>query len=163
MPKQLLEGESLLIPPLRRHWILLVRGILPAVVVAVFVLLATDVWLGGSLPGDMRLVTTVFVTAVLGLWGLVVWLRWAEDSLTITDQRVLLEEGVLVRNSRVIPLDRVQDVSTSQTLLGRILGYGTVEIDAAGTGGGQRFAYVSRPDRVRDQVFLLAGRLGRPR
>src|SRR5205823_1864513 len=79
---------------------------------------------------------------VLDVWMLLVWLRWAEDSLTVTDQRVLLEEGVLVRSSRVIPLHRVQDVSTTQTLLGRILGYGTVEIDAAGTGGSERFAYV---------------------
>jgi uncharacterized membrane protein YdbT with pleckstrin-like domain len=61
----------------------------------------------------------------------------------------------------VIPLDRVQDVSTSQTVLGRILGYGTVEIDTAGTAGVETFGYVSRPDRVRDQVFVLSDRPGR--
>src|SRR5205823_3658904 len=125
-----------------RHWIVLVRGLLPATLTAVAFLFLVDVVAGGSLPGGLRLVATLAAVAVLGLVGLVVWLRWLEDSLTITDQRVILEEGVFQRTSRVIPLDRVQDVSTTQTLIGRMVGYGTVEIDAAGTSGGERFAYV---------------------
>jgi uncharacterized membrane protein YdbT with pleckstrin-like domain len=158
MPKQLLMGESLALPPLHRHWILLVRGILPVSVVAALFLLLVDVVLRTVLPGDLRLVATLAAVAVVGLVAIVVWLRWMEDSLTVTDQRVILEEGVFRRTSRVIPLDRVQDVSTSQTLVGRLLGYGTVEIDAAGSSGGERFAYVAAPEQLRDQVFLLTER-----
>src|SRR2546421_9747425 len=112
MPKQLLAGENLVLPPVHRHWIVLVRGLLPATLTAVAFLFLVDVVAGGSLPGGLRLVATLAAVAVLGLVGLVVWLRWLEDSLTITDQRVILEEGVFQRTSRVIPLDRVQDVST---------------------------------------------------
>jgi len=158
MPKQLLAGESLALPPIHRHWILIVRGLFPITLTSVIFLLLVDGAMGGLLPGAVRLVLTLAAVAVVGLVGIVVWLRWLEDSLTVTDQRVILEEGVFRRNSRVIPLDRVQDVSTSQTLIGRVLGYGTVEIDAAGTSGGERFAYVAAPEQLRDQVFLLTER-----
>jgi uncharacterized membrane protein YdbT with pleckstrin-like domain len=160
MPNQLLAGESLVIPPLHRHWALLVRGLVPAALTALVVVVVVDVLARGLLPGDLRLLATIAAAVALGLWVVVVWLRWTEDSLTITNQRVILEEGVLVRSSRVIPLDRVQDVSTTQTLVGRILGYGTVEIDTAGAGGSERFGYVHHPERVRDQVFILTGRSG---
>jgi len=161
MPKQLLAGESLILPPLHRHWIVVARGLAPAVLAALIAVLLLDVLARDLLPGQFRLLGTLAVAVVLGLWTIVVLLRWAEDSLTITDQRVVLEEGVLVRTSRVIPLDRVQDVSTTQTVLGRILGYGTVAIDTAGATGSDRFVYVRRPELVRDQVFVLAGRLSR--
>ena len=150
----LLAGESLALPPIHRHWILLVRGILPLALVVLLFLLLLD-GAGRGLPGDIRLVGMIAAVAVLGLWAILVWLRWIEDSLTVTDQRVILEEGVLQRTSRVIPLDRVQDVATTQSLFGRLLGYGTVQIDVAGMSGGEEFAYVSAPERLRDQVYLL--------
>jgi uncharacterized membrane protein YdbT with pleckstrin-like domain len=150
----LLAGESLALPPVHRHWILLVRGILPLALVVVLFLLLLD-GVGRALAGDLRLVGTIAAVAVLGLWAILVWLRWIEDSLTVTDQRVILEEGVLSRTSRVIPLDRVQDVATRQSLFGRLFGYGTVQIDVAGAAGSEEFAYVSAPDRLRDQVYLL--------
>jgi uncharacterized membrane protein YdbT with pleckstrin-like domain len=158
MPKQLLSGERLVLPPLRRHWVLVAHSVVPAAVVTAVFLVLVDVVGSGVIGGDLRLLASATILAVLVLRVLTVWLRWEGDSLTITDQRVLLEEGVFQRTSRVIPLNRVQDVSTSQTLLGRLLGYGTVEIDAAGPGGAERFAYVGRPQAVRDQVFALLDR-----
>lgn len=160
MPR-LLTSERLLLPPLRRHWILLVRGLAPALLGAVVGLGVVDVLARGLLPADLRLVATLAIAAAVGLSLIGVWLRWEGDSLTVTDQRVVLEEGVLRRTSKVIPLDRVQDVSTVQTLLGRILDYGTVEIDAAGASGAERFDFVSGPLRVRDQVSALVHRYAR--
>lgn len=156
MPRQLLAGERLMLPPVHRHWILLVKGLALPVPLTAVLLFVVDVGARGVLPGDLRLLAVVAATTLLGLWVIVVWLRWKEDVLTVTDQRVILEEGVLQRSSRVIPLNRVQDVSTTQTLLGRLLGYGTVEIDAAAAGGVERFAYVTGPERLRDEVFVLA-------
>jgi uncharacterized membrane protein YdbT with pleckstrin-like domain len=158
MRTQLLTGERLVLPPLRRHWILLARNLASPVLAAVLFVGLVDVVARGLLPSDLRLLLTLAVAVPFGLLVIMVWLRWEGDSLTVTDQRVVLLEGVVQRTTRVIPLVRVQDVSTVQTLLGRILDYGTVEIDAAGTGGAERFAYVSHPVRVRDQVWALVAR-----
>jgi uncharacterized membrane protein YdbT with pleckstrin-like domain len=161
MRTQLLTGERLALPPLRRHWILLVRNLASPVLAAALSVGLVDVVARGLLPSDVRLLLTLAVGVPVGLSVIVVWLRWDGDSLTVTDQRVVLLEGVFQRTSKVIPLARVQDVSTVQTLLGRILDYGTVEIDAAGATGAECFAYVSRPMRVRDQVWALVARSAR--
>ena len=158
MRTQLLTGERLALPPLRRHWILLVRNVAPPALAAALSVGLVDVAARGLLAADVRLLLTLAAAATLGLSVIAVWLRWDGDSLTVTDQRVVLLEGVFQRRSKVVPLVRVQDVSTVQTLLGRILDYGTVEIDAAGAGGAERFAYVCRPLRVRDQVSALVAR-----
>jgi uncharacterized membrane protein YdbT with pleckstrin-like domain len=160
MPTRLLTSERLLLPPLRRHWILLVRGLAPRLLAAALGVAVVDA-LARGLPADLRLVLTLAIAAAVGLSAIGVWLRWEGDSLTVTDQRVILEEGVLRRTSTVIPLDRVQDVSTVQTLVGRVLDYGTVEIDAAGAGGAERFEFVTGPLRVRDQVSVLIHRFAR--
>jgi uncharacterized membrane protein YdbT with pleckstrin-like domain len=158
MPK-MLAGESLVLPPLHRHWIMLAKDlVVPAV--GVTVLLAAVDWLAVSfVPADFRVLFTLVVLAGVGLWGIVVWLNWNAASLTVTDQRVILEEGIFQRSSKVIPLDRVQDVSTKQSLLGRVLDYGLVEIDAAGSG--EIFPYVRSPEMLRDQVFVLSEQLRR--
>jgi len=158
MRTQLLTGERLALPPLRRHWILLVRNLASPVLAAALSVGLVDVVARGLLPPDVRLLLTLAVAVPFGLAIIAVWLRWEGDSLTVTDQRVVLQEGVFGRTTRVIPLVRVQDVSTVQTVLGRILDYGTVEIDAAGASGAERFAYVSGPVRVRDQVSALVAR-----
>jgi len=158
MRTQLLTGERLALPPLRRHVVLLVRNLASPVLAAVLSVGLVDVVARGLLPSDVRLLLTLAVAVPSGLSVIVVWLRWEGDSLTVTDQRVVLLEGVFQRRSKVVPLVRVQDVSTVQTLLGRILDYGTVEIDAAGAGGAERFAYVAGPMRVRDQVSALVDR-----
>jgi membrane protein YdbS with pleckstrin-like domain len=161
MPTKLLTSERLVLPPLRRHWILLVRALTPPVVASAVGLALVDVVGRGLLPADLRLLVTLGIAAALGMAAISVWLRWEGDSLTVTDQRVVLEEGVLQRVSKVIPLNRIQDVTTVQTPLGRILDYGTVEIDAAGPSGAERFAYVRGPLRVRDELSALIDRYER--
>jgi uncharacterized membrane protein YdbT with pleckstrin-like domain len=161
MPKHLLVGESLALPPIRHHWALLVRGAALPVLAALVLLSAVDELAQGLVPGDLRLLATLLVMVALGLWLIVVWLRWAEDTLTVTDQRVILEQGVFQRISKVIPLDRVQDVATVQTPLGRLLNYGSVEIDAAGLAGCERFDFVAAPELVRDRVFVVLDRIRR--
>jgi uncharacterized membrane protein YdbT with pleckstrin-like domain len=161
MATRLLIGERLALTPLRRHWALLVRNLAPPTLAAALSLALVDVVARGLLPPDLRLLLTAAIGAPFGLTVIAVWMRWEGDSLTVTDQRVVLEEGVFLRTSKVIPLNRVQDVSTVQTMLGRILDYGTVEIDAAGAGGAERFAYVRGPMRVRDQVWALIARFER--
>lgn len=142
----------------RRHWILLVRSLL---VPAAILVLALALGVVGSIPGDLRLALTLLALALAGLWLIVAWIRWSSASLTVTDQRVLLESGILNRTSKVIPLNRIQDVSTRESLLGRLFGYGTVEIDAAGLEGSEVLDHVPSPEVVRDQVFVVSERLRR--
>lgn len=165
MPKNLLAGESMVMQPLRPHWIVLVKGLWFPAIIGLALLVVIDGFVGAGAPNliqpEIRLLVTLLVMAVVGLWATGVYLLWWSASLTVTDQRVIFEEGILTRSSKVIPLDRVQDVTTHQTLLGRILNYGLVEIDVANVAGAEKFEYARAPEVLRDQVFVLSEQLRR--
>jgi uncharacterized membrane protein YdbT with pleckstrin-like domain len=159
MPIQPIAGERLLLPPVRHHWILMVRKMVLPVAGALLFLYVLDSAGRALLPDDIRLLLGLAALAALGLRAIAAWLRWMEDTLTLTDQRVILEAGVLRRTSVVIPLGRIQDVVTAQGPLGRLLDYGAIEIDAAG-GCSERFAPVRSPEWLRDRLFAVTGRVG---
>ena len=92
--------------------------------------------------------------AIAGLWLIVVWIRWQSTVYTLTNQRIKIETGVFSRQSKMIPIDRVQDCTTKQSLFGRMLGYGRVEVDAAGAQGAEVLDHLPNPGWFRDQVFV---------
>jgi len=66
----------------------------------------------------------------------------------------MIQTGVFSRQEKIIPIDRVQDCTTRQTLIGRMFGYGRVEVDAAGAQGAEVLQYLPKPGEFRDQVFV---------
>lgn len=157
----LLEGENQVLK-VHRHAIVLLASLWVPILLAVAVVAGDVLLRNRQMPQDVLLVVNLAVAAIFGAWTIVAWFRWAAASVTVTDRRVILEDGVISRSSKVIPLDRVQDVTTRQGLLGRALGYGRVEIDAAGAAGAEIFDHVRKPRRVRDEVFVQAERLRHP-
>ncbi len=160
MADDLLPDENLVLK-VHRHWVVALAA-LRIPIAALVLVAALDLFVQQPAASrDVKLAISLAAVALAGLWAIVVWVRWTSSSLTITDQRVILESGILNRASKVIALDRVQDVSTRQSLLGRILGYGAVEIDAAGAGGAEVLDHLPTPRRVRDEVFVQSERLRR--
>ena len=72
---------------------------------------------------------------LLGLiWGGAA-LMWWRFTYQIGEREIRIRSGVLSRNSRSIPLDRIQDVSIEQKLIARFLGLATVKLE---TGSGSK-------------------------
>ena len=57
-------------------------------------------------------------------------------SYTLTDAKVEIDQGLISRTTRNIPLRNIQDVTVSATIPQRLLGYGDVIIDNASEIGG---------------------------
>jgi uncharacterized membrane protein YdbT with pleckstrin-like domain len=148
---KLLPGENLVLKQ-HPHWITLVRSLTLPVVLVALVVIADITFLNTSDP--LRLYLTLIVVALALLWLIVVWIRWQSITYTLTDQRIKLESGVFGRQEKVIPIDRVQDCTTRMSLFGRMLGYGRVEVDAAGAQGAEILDYLPNPGDFRDQVFV---------
>lgn len=156
----LLPGETVVIKR-HPHWVVPVKSMLIPTLLVILVAAADYTFKDAlmsdrALAHDIKLIAALAAVAIFGLWAIVTWLRWNATSYTVTDQRVILDQGVLGRSSKIIPIDRVQDVSTRQSLFGRIFGYGTVEIDAAGARGAEVLEHLPGPNRFRDQVFVEA-------
>ena len=82
------------------------------------------------------------ILAVMILWKLMV-LRSYEHVLT--NRRMIQQIGIFNKRSMDAPLDKVNNVEHWQTLWGRMLGYGDVEIDTASEHGATRFKDIARP------------------
>lgn len=151
---ELLAGESEVMT-LHRHWILLLRYLLLPILIVTLVALA-DACVGTRVRSDSRLAVFLIALGIWGLWAIVSWIRWSAAALILTNQRVILEEGIFVRTTKVVALDRVTDVGTRRTALGVMLDFGTIEIHTGAMGGIERFRYAPHPEAVRDDVFVLA-------
>jgi uncharacterized membrane protein YdbT with pleckstrin-like domain len=96
------------------------------------------------------------VALVLFLW-LVFWpfLVWRSTHYVFTNERVLLREGVFRRMQRDIPLSRVNDVSSSQTVLERLLGCGVLTVESAGERGQSMLVDIPKVVKVQKVVYEL--------
>lgn len=154
MAGELLPGENLILK-LHQHWIFVAKSLMIPVALLLLTAVA-DILIG---PGHgIRTPLTLAVVAIAILWLIVVWIRWQSIVYTLTDQRIKLESGVFSRSEKIIPIDRIQDCTTRQSLAGRMLGYGRVEVDAAGAQGAEVLVHLPRPGAFRDQVFMQSER-----
>jgi uncharacterized membrane protein YdbT with pleckstrin-like domain len=159
---KLLPGENLVLKD-HPHWVTIIGSVfLPAVlVVAVaildFTLLSPDIQAGIYVP-HLRTFLSLGVVALALIWLIAVWISWQSIVYTLTDQRIMIQTGVFSRQEKIIPIDRVQDCTTKQSMIGRIFGYGRVEVDAAGAQGAEVLQYLPKPGDFRDQVFMQSER-----
>src|SRR5258706_15244022 len=156
MAGELLPGENLILK-LHQHWIFVAKSLLIPIALLLLVVVA-DIVLGSTTANNIRLPLTLAIVAIAILWLIVVWIRWQSIVYTLTDQRIKLESGVFSRPEKIIPIDRIQDCTTRQSLLGRMLGYGRAEVDAAGAQGAEVLEHLPRPGVFRDQAFVQSAR-----
>lgn len=73
----------------------------------------------------------VGLAAVVGVFQFLSWWRFTYE---LTDDAVVVQSGVLSRNRRTIPFDRVQDVDIERKLLARLFGLAKVNLETGGAG-----------------------------
>jgi uncharacterized membrane protein YdbT with pleckstrin-like domain len=166
--EDLLPAESLILKH-HPHWIVVVKYLPAQIALVVVVLIADFTFLMDvrrlkalhpenyqALPEHFRTWLAFGAIAIAGLWLIVVLIRRESTSYTLTDQRIKIDTGVFGRQTKTIPIDRVMDCSTKQSLFGRMLGYGRVEVDAAGAEGAEVLEHLPNPGIFRDHVFVLS-------
>ncbi|WNV74722.1 PH domain-containing protein [Geodermatophilus sp. DSM 44513] len=126
--KYLLPQEQPPVVATRRHWAVLVAPVVRAVPV-----LAAGGWLMLLDPDD-RVTTSVGLVLLLGA---LVFLalrvgEWWMRHFIVTNRRVLLTTGIVVRTVALLPLRRITDLTYKETLFGQLLGYGTFRFESAG-------------------------------
>ena len=93
-------------------------------------------WLASGVGLGIAVFLVLFaVTLVIG------FIRRMATIYTITDRHLYIRQGLLSRREQQTTIDRVQNVSTAQTVWERMLRIGTLDFDTAGTEQAQ-FAFV---------------------
>lgn len=96
----------------------------------------TSANLGGITASNLILLICVAISVVVLISGFMDYMRWASEQYIVTDRRVMQIRGIL--NKRVVDssLEKINDVELRQSLLGRMMNFGTVAIlTAAGDEG----------------------------
>jgi uncharacterized membrane protein YdbT with pleckstrin-like domain len=121
----------------------------PLALAAALAVVALIAWhqLASSSPGGGHWAAVLCGAGVAAalLWALARYVRLAANRYVLTDRRILRLTGLLSRSSMDSYLDKVNNVEHHQTLMGRLLGYGDVEIDTAAGTGAEVFRRVSDP------------------
>lgn len=86
------------------------------------------------------------------------WVAWRFHTYRVTVDAVESRSGVVFRQHRRAPLDRVQSVNLQRPLLARILGLTKIEVLTGGQGGKVELAYLGHRDAkaVRERILQLA-------
>jgi uncharacterized membrane protein YdbT with pleckstrin-like domain len=96
-------------------------------------------FLGTTLAiNGQQILLIMFLISLLVLVSIFIsFLRWNAESFVITDRRVLQIRGIMSKMVTDFSLGKISDVALSQTVLGRMFNFGTIEILTAtddGTG-----------------------------
>lgn len=151
-PRKLLApGEDIVLEAHPNWSILGPRVLLFLLVVAGCVAVVVEwtsapLWVGWALLG----IAGVFLLALLA--KIVVW---RSTTIVLTNLRVVYRTGALRRLGREIPLDRVQDITYSQSILERMVGAGSLTIESAGAHGDEPFPDIRHPAAVQSLINRL--------
>ncbi len=129
----------------RRHGVVLARPLARALVLACAGAALVFVGWPFTLAGAIFL----GLGAVLGL--LAVW-RWERAVLVLTTEKLVVRDGTLRRRVAAVRLAGLGVLEVDQTLLGRVLGYGTV------TAGELEVDYVPEIRRVTELLERFSAR-----
>jgi len=152
-PERLLGENEHVVYDLRPHWWTLVPSVLVTLLVVVLATLAYGSMPGGTFQGAARMVVQVVAAAVLVVWVGPRVARWATTHLVLTTDRLIYRTGMVARYAREIPLERIDDVTYSQSLFGRLIGIGDLRVRSGGEPGQVVFEQVRDPKAVQLEIY----------
>jgi uncharacterized membrane protein YdbT with pleckstrin-like domain len=129
--EQVLQPDEKVIYATSLHWLVYLRAIVLLIVAGACLIVS------GMFPEPGVKLALTIVAAVFGLIALIsglgAFIRRSTTELAVTDRRVIYKTGIFQRHSMEMNTSKVETVGVNQSILGRILGYGTVMV--RGTGG----------------------------
>ena len=142
----------------RRHWLailptILVNSLLSLLIIVGSLFLVSQV-------GPLALLLLLLLVFPLGKLA-VDLLNWWNEQYVITNRRVVQVEGIINKHVIDSSLEKVNDVVLDQSVWGRFLGYGDVEILTASEIGVNRLDRVAHPVRFKREMLNQKEGVGR--
>jgi membrane protein YdbS with pleckstrin-like domain len=150
-PKRLLlDGETVALD-LRPHWWFFAGPLFAGIPVLVLLVVS---W---QQDNDILHTGGLWLTAALAV-GWAVWLggrliSWQTTHFVVTGDRLVFRSGILAKHTRDIPLEKVNDLASSQSLFERLIGAGDLLIESAGERGQEVFSHIPHPDAVQQHIY----------
>jgi hypothetical protein len=89
-----------------------------------------------------------------------IYLDWFNERYAVTNRRVMLIKGIINKHVSDSALEKVNDVVLTQSVIGRLLGYGDVEIITGSDIGVNLFKRIARPVDFKREMLNQKESLG---
>ncbi len=121
----------------------------------IFWLIITSVVFATGIYAGAETENIVIITGVLLILSFIFSIRpvitYATSEFGITNKRVVVKMGFIRRSSLEVLLNKVEGIMVDQSILGRILDYGSIRV--SGTGGTiEPIPYIGNPFEFRKKV-----------
>ena len=149
-PARLLSSEEEVAAAFRPHWMavilptLITVASLAAIIAVAITVEAPEVWYA--------------IGGVVLLWLVVAlpqWIKWWFTHYVVTNERIIVRRGFIARQGKEIPLEVINDVAFSQSVIERILHSGDLLIESAGEQGQSRYTDIPDPEGVQSLIYRL--------
>ncbi len=142
------EGETIVATG-RLHWIIY----WPAIVCLVAGIMLVWVEYRHWPHNDLLIATTItfgalFVVAFVRAW----FIRWITE-FAVTNRRVISKRGFIWRETEEMNMDKVETVDIDQTVLGRLLDYGTIKVMGTGGSNAIEVRRIAAPFELRNAII----------
>jgi uncharacterized membrane protein YdbT with pleckstrin-like domain len=153
--EDLLAGNEQIVYTTKKHWVAplfaTVTGSL-LTIAGLGALLGAWVWLDGLLN------TLVLGSGVVALLvGLVLlakaFIEWWSESYVVTNQKVMKVSGILRKTAAGSALEKINDITIEQSLIGRSLGYGTLSVLTAADESNLHYTAMREPMEFRRAIL----------
>ncbi len=160
--KNLGPGEQVMYKT-RLHWIVIFWHVIWAVIFG-----AAGIYLLVGLPGVQNIaeqtlgvarIAGIVLVVVAVIAFLIALVRRNSVEMSVTNRRVAVKVGLFSRSTQEMLLGRIESIGVDQTVMGRMLNYGTVTIRGTG-GSADPFPNIYHPLEFRHYVQDQLERLG---
>ncbi len=150
--KHLFENEELVMER-RPHPITLFAPLILFVGAGIAALVLAIGFDFGGTANDLATWLPVAIMFLALLWLAQRWIQWSTTRLVLTTDRLIYRSGVFTKTGREIPLERINDISSSQTVWERITRSGDLMVESGGENGQQRFHNMQNPFNIQGVIY----------
>ena len=146
--KSVLQPDEQIVIISRLHWIVYNRAIWYLIVGIILLLLEQKYW-----DKEPVIILTAGVFGTLALLSAInAWfIRWITE-IAVTDKRVIYKRGFINRHTVETNMDKVATVDVDQSILGRLLNYGTVTVKGTGGLSFEPLRRIQSPIKLRNAI-----------
>jgi len=142
MKTEIRSSEKVILT-LRKHWFALIAPIFWTIILLFL-----------AMMGQLSEYATYYLigAGLAILWLIYKVIERKRDIWIVTNLRVISESGVFSINSKESPLDKINNITYRQPLMGRIFNFGHVQIQTAAVVGSTIQMIVEKPKLLKDTI-----------
>ena len=152
--RNLAPGETIVYRA-RYHWVIYRTGLV--LLLLALLLGASSLYAAHVSPGAGVAVPVAWLALAFGALALLAILtrriRASMDEFVVTSRRVIHKVGFFSREIEQAPLEKIQDITIDQGVLGRLWNFGTVTLETASERGTLVFPGIARPESFRNALW----------